>query len=105
MKILSYGSINLLSKKISNILLVQNCAFNLLSINKITHELNCEIIFFIKKGIFLRIDNKKMNGDGFLENRFYFLNEEKYNFNTKREEELNALWHKRIGHPSDKILK
>jgi hypothetical protein len=51
-KILGYGSINLFSTKISNILLVQNCASNLLSINKIAHERNCEVIFSSKDVIF-----------------------------------------------------
>jgi hypothetical protein len=33
------------------------------------------------------------------------LNERKFNFNIKREEELGKFWHKRIEHPSDMILK
>ena len=45
-----------------------------------------------------------MIGEGYLENGLYFLNEEKFNFNAKKEE-MSILWHKRIGHPSDKILK
>jgi GAG-pre-integrase domain len=32
------------------------------------------------------------------------LGQEKFNFNTKKEE-LGKLWHRRVGHPSDKILK
>jgi hypothetical protein len=60
-KILGYGSINLFSTKISNILLVQNYASNLLSINKIAHELNCEVIFSSKDVIFQEWINKKSN--------------------------------------------
>jgi hypothetical protein len=60
-------------------------------------------LFFIKKYDFSKIDNKKIIGKKFLENRLYFLNEEKYNFNANKEE-LDTLWHKQIGHSSDKIL-
>jgi hypothetical protein len=47
-KIIGSGSINLLSKEISNVLHIEKCSSNLLSINKITQELNCEIIFHQK---------------------------------------------------------
>jgi hypothetical protein len=90
-KIFGYGSINLFSKEISNILFVQNCASNLLSINKIAQELNCEVMFSSKNVIFQKCITKKVIGEGFLENGLYFLNEEKYNFNTKREKELSTL--------------
>jgi Integrase core domain len=44
-------------------------------------------------------------GEGYLQNGLYNLREKKYNFNVKNHEELGRLWHKRVGHPSDKILK
>jgi GAG-pre-integrase domain len=77
----------------------------LLSINKIAQELNCEVMFSSKNMIFQEYITKKVIGEGFLENGLYFFNEEKYNFNTKGEKKLSTLWHKGIGHPSDKILK
>jgi hypothetical protein len=64
-KILGYGSIYLFSKEISNILFVQNYTSNLLSINKIAHELNYEVIFSSKKYDFSRINNKKGNWQRF----------------------------------------
>jgi hypothetical protein len=33
------------------------------------------------------------------------LEEQKFNLNAKKEEELDTIWHRRIGHSSDKILK
>ena len=45
-----------------------------------------------------------MIGEGFFQNGLYFLNNQKFNFNTKIQD-MGSLWHKRIGHPSDKILK
>jgi GAG-pre-integrase domain len=105
MEILGCGSINLFSKEISNILFVQNCSSNLLSIRKITNQLNCDIIFSSNNVIFQELTSKRLIGEGFCENGLYFLNKEKYIFNTKNEKELSTLWHNRIGHPSDKILK
>jgi hypothetical protein len=72
-------------------LFVQNRASNLLSINKIAYELNCEVIFSSKNVIFQERITKRAIGEGFLENELYFLNKEKYNFNTQREEELSTL--------------
>jgi hypothetical protein len=48
MEILGDGSITIFSKKISNVLLVKDCASNLLSISRITIELECELIFSSK---------------------------------------------------------
>jgi hypothetical protein len=45
MEILGSGSINFFSKNIQNVLHVRNYASNLISISKITNELNCEILF------------------------------------------------------------
>jgi GAG-pre-integrase domain len=47
---------------------------------------------------------KSVISEGVLENELYFLKEETCNFMAKREE-IGTLWHKRIGHSSDKILK
>jgi hypothetical protein len=48
---------------------------------------------------------KNVIGEGFLENRLYCINEDKCIFLATSEEELSTLWHKRICHPSNKILK
>jgi GAG-pre-integrase domain len=55
--------------------------------------------------IFQEWITRNVIGKGFLENELYFLNEEKNIFSAKKNEELGALWHRRIGHPSDKILR
>jgi hypothetical protein len=93
------------SKSISNILHVKNYKSNLLSISKITNELNCEIIFTSDHVIFQEWITKNVFDEVFLQNGLYNLKEKKFIFNTKNDEELGKLWHKRIGHPSDKILK
>jgi hypothetical protein len=105
MEILGSDSIILFSKNILNILSVKNCTSNLLSISKIANELNCEIIFTSKNMIFQELITKSVIGEGYLQNALYNLREKKYNFNVKNHEELGRLWRKRVGHPSDKILK
>jgi hypothetical protein len=62
-------------------------------------------LFFSNKVSFLELIIKRLIGEGFFENGLYYLNKEKYNFNTKKEKKLSILWHKRIGHPFDKILR
>jgi GAG-pre-integrase domain len=44
-----------------------------------------------------------MIGEGYLQNGLYFLNIHRYGLNSKVQD--NNLWHKRVGHPSDWILK
>jgi hypothetical protein len=43
-----------------------------------------ELFFHQRNIIFQKWITKNVIDKGFLENKFYFLNEEKYNFNTKR---------------------
>jgi GAG-pre-integrase domain len=105
MKIIGSGSINLFSKEIPNVLHIEKCSSNLLSINKITQELNCEIIFSSKGVIFQDWITKNLIGEGFSKNGLSFFREQKLNLNAKKNEDLSNLWHKRIVYPSDKILK
>ena len=53
---------------------------------------------------FQDLTSKRMIGDGVFRNGLYILNSQKCNFNTKIQDK-GSLWHRRIGHPSDKILK
>jgi GAG-pre-integrase domain len=105
MEILGNDSINFFSKNIQNVLHVRNCASNLISTSKITNELNCEILFFSRNEIFQERITNRVIGESYLQNELYNVRERKYNFNIKKDEELDKLWHKRIGHPSDRILK
>jgi hypothetical protein len=49
------------------------------------------MIFSSKNITFQECITKKVIGECFFENELYFLNEEKYNFNTKKEEELSTI--------------
>ena len=104
MKICGYGSIIVFSKEIKDVLHVKNCTANLLSMGKLSKELNCEIIFSPQNVFFQDIVSKRMIGEGVFKNGLYFLYSRIYNFNTQVQD-MGHLWHKRIGHPSDRTLK
>jgi hypothetical protein len=65
MEILGSGSINFFSKIIQNILYIRKCASNLLSISKITNELNYKILFSSRNMIFQEWITKRVVGEGF----------------------------------------
>ena len=105
-KIKGWGMISILNKNfLQDVFYIENCTVNLLSISKLTKELNCQIIFDQDNVIFQDQITKEKIGEGFLENGLYFLDSNKRILNTKRDEDLSNLLHKRVGHPSDKILK
>jgi GAG-pre-integrase domain len=92
------------SKNIEHVLHIENCTSNLLSIGKLSQELNCEIIFSKNNVFFQDFKTKKMIGEGSFQNGLYILNISKFGFHSKNQE-LGELWHKRIGHSSDRVLK
>jgi hypothetical protein len=86
------------------VLHVESCTSNLLSIGKLSKELNCKTIFSTDNVFFQDLKTKKMIGEGSFQNGLYILNIPKFGFHSKNQE-LGDLWHKRICHPSDRILK
>jgi hypothetical protein len=82
---------------------VEKYSINLLSISKLSRDLHCEIIFQEKYIIFKNLVTKEKIGEGHLENRLYLLDGNKSIFNSRKNDDLSKLWHKRVGHPSDKI--
>jgi Integrase core domain/GAG-pre-integrase domain len=55
--------------------------------------------------VFQDLITKEKIGEGFFENGLYFLDSNKSSFNITKDGDLGKLWHKRVGRPSDKILK
>lgn len=72
-KIRGFGTTKLFCKKHKNILCLSKFNSNLLSINKITWDLNCNVIFSPNKVIFQDQVTQKTIGEGKLENGLYYL--------------------------------
>jgi GAG-pre-integrase domain len=105
-KIEEWGMVSIFPKRfIQDVFYVNNYSINLLSISKLSKDLNCEIIFKMKSIIFQDLLTKEKIDEGYLENGLYFFSTNKLIFNTRKNEILCELWHKRVGHPSDKIFK
>ena len=61
------------SLPLSSVLYVSNFSTNLLSIVRITYDLNCSITFFPSHCVFQDLSTKKVIGSGREENGLYFL--------------------------------
>ena len=98
------------SLPLSSVLHVPNFSTNLLSIARITSDLNCSVTFFPSHCVFQDLSTKKVIGSGREENGLYFLlsgDDTKGNLSTaahhiQRKTILREawLWHQRLGHPS-----
>ena len=102
-KINGIGEIIFCNKKIFNVIYLDTFPINLLSVKKLTQELNCDVIFSCKNVVFQDRETGTKIGEGFLENGHYLLNS-KIIFCASAKIVNSDLWHKRLGHPSDKIL-
>jgi GAG-pre-integrase domain len=101
-KITIRGKGTIFDQSIPNVLYVPELTVNLLSVQKLAQELNCNIIFYSKKVVFQNKDTgKKISGVE--KNGLYVLDTSNYVvFTTKIS---GSLFHKRLGHPSNNILK
>jgi hypothetical protein len=97
------GTTNILSNNIFGVLYLPNFTSNLLSVSKITNELNCNVIFSPTNMIFQDIVTKRKIGEGKLDNGLYYLDILNKALTANSVEE-NKLWHWRMGHASDVVL-
>ena len=68
------GTISLFPRYIiTNVLFIPNFHFNLLSVNKLTHQLSCAIIFSFDRYLMQDVQTKKVIGMGRLHNGLYIL--------------------------------
>nr|TKR85555.1 transcriptional activator DEMETER-like [Populus alba] len=104
------GKINLLSDKIvSDVLFVPSFQFQLLSVSKITSTLNCEVILTSSKVVFQDLVTKEMIGEGFFLHGLYYMSPKsqvsKVFQATINPPHEHLLWHRRLAHPSESVLR
>jgi GAG-pre-integrase domain len=102
-KINGKGDYNIFSTKNNDILYVNTFTTNLLSINKLTQQLNYNVIFSKRDVIFQDRETGETIGEGSLENGLYVLKSQRI-FCAMTKLKDSDILHRRLGHPSDKIL-
>ena len=98
-----------------NVLHVPKLSYNLLSISKITHELNCKAIFLPDSVSFQDLSSGKMIGTARHSRGLYLLDDDtssnsisitsllSFYFTTSEQDCM--LWHFRLGHPNFQYMK
>lgn len=110
------GSIPLSSSlTLHNVLHVPNLSCNLLSVSKITHDLNCRAIFDSSNCKFQELNSRRMIGNAREIDGLYLFEDDTdlgrqrqssclYSSLISKEHEV-MLWHYRLGHPSFNYMK
>jgi GAG-pre-integrase domain len=99
------GKLNIFKREI-DVIVVPDLKSNLLSVSKCTNNWNCNVIFTPQKVLFQDKVSRKMIGEGKLSGGLYVVD-----FLPSAMAAINPhsifpnLWHSRLGHPSDHIMK
>jgi hypothetical protein len=104
-QILGTCTTNFLNENVKDVLYLSDFNLNLLSVRKITQDLNCDVIFSPNKVTFQdRVTGKKI-GEGMFKNGLYYL-EDAINkcFISMSHVDRDKLLHYKFGHPSDQVL-
>ena len=103
------GLIRVTPLSLTSVLHVPSFSHNLLSLIRITRDLNCCVTFYPSHCVFQDLIMRRTIGSGREERGLYILDEgEKMANNTvvsKNKAEDLILWHRRLGHPSFSLLK
>jgi GAG-pre-integrase domain len=97
------GTSRIFSKDI-DVTVVLDLKANLLSISKCTNQLGCNVLFTPQKVVFQDRISGRTIGEGSLVNGLYVLKPDQLALSTANAAS-SQLWHKRLGHPSDRVLK
>jgi GAG-pre-integrase domain len=97
------GIARIFSKDIG-ITVVPNLKTNLLSISKCTNQLGCNILFTFQKAVFQDRNSGRTISEDSMVNGLYVLELDQLALSTVNTAS-SQLWHKRLGHPSDRVLK
>ncbi|CAL5365889.1 unnamed protein product [Camellia sinensis] len=94
---------------LSSVLHVPKFSVNLLSLSRLTQDLNCCVTFFPDHCLFQDLVTGRTIGSGSAENGLYFLDQPDklaYSSTTSSTTPTDVwLWHRRLGHPSFHLLK
>ncbi|CAL5350327.1 unnamed protein product [Camellia sinensis] len=94
---------------LSSVLHVPKFSVNLLSLSRLTQDLNCCVTFFPDHCLFQDLVTGRTIGSGSAENGLYFLDQPDklaYSSTTSSTTSTDVwLWHRRLGHPSFHLLK
>lgn len=97
------GTTRLFSKDIE-VTIVPDLKANLLSVSKCTNQLGCNVLFTPQKVLFQDRISGKTIGEGHQVDGLYVIKPEKLALTTTNETSTQ-LWHKRLGHPSARVLQ
>lgn len=104
--IIDIGSVKLSpTVTLTNVLYVPDFQFNLLSIRKITHALNCVTIFFSTLCVFQDLSTWKLIGMGEVRDGLYYYKALASPSAMHSQHSLDfSLWHQCLGHPSPSVM-
>ena len=103
-------------QSVSNVLFLPKFKFDLLSVTKITKELQCTVGFFLEFYVFQDLSTVQVKGIDKEEHGLYILNEgppstpkkmvndSRAHSNSVKTESSN-IWHKRLGHAPFDVIK
>jgi hypothetical protein len=104
MQIYGLGTTKLFSNDVNKILYLSTFNSNLLSISKITHDLNCNVIFSSNKVTFQERSTGKKIGERYFKNGLYYLDDVVNSCFVSKTISRGKSLHWRFGHSSDQVL-
>lgn len=109
--VMGFGTICISGLKLKSVLHVPSLQCNLLSVHKITRDMNCYVTFFPSYCLFQDQASKRMIGNARARDNLYYLVEDT-SVSAANKASLTVttnakilLWHKRLGHPSFPYLQ
>nr|KYP74880.1 Copia protein [Cajanus cajan] len=88
--------------KLYDVLFIPEFRYNLISIHKITNELNCVVTYSVDECVIQDQTRKRMIGFSRLHDGVYIFTQQVDGYSLAASSgDITALWHARMGHPSD----
>ncbi|CAJ2650467.1 unnamed protein product [Trifolium pratense] len=92
--------------KLDNVLFIPEFSCNLISVHKLTHDLDCTVTYHSDFCVIQDRTTRKTIGSGDLLNGVYVLKEKMQGTSlAANQRDMTTLWHSRLGHPSSQALQ